>query len=68
MEQASLEVARQKAYEGGDWRSGAKAVRSTDRMVFTLKKSSQVSGATHDQLVKVTVDDDGQMLKLAVSK
>jgi hypothetical protein len=68
MEQASLEVARQRAYEVGDWRSGAKTVRSTDRMVFTLKKSSQVAGATHDQLVKVTVDDDGQMLKLAVSK
>ena len=68
MEQASLNVARQKSYEGGDWRSGAKGVRSTDRMVFTLQKSSQIAGHTHDQLVKVTVDDAGQMLKLAVSK
>ena len=68
MEQASLDVARQKAYEGGDWRLGAKGVRSTDRMVFTLQKSSKIAGETHDQLVKVTVDDAGQMLKLAVSK
>jgi hypothetical protein len=68
MEQATLAIARQRAYTGGDWRSGAKAVHSTDRMVFTLKKTSKVSGETHDQLVKVTVDDAGQMLKLAVSK
>jgi tetratricopeptide (TPR) repeat protein len=68
MEQATLAIARQKAYEGGDWHSGAKAVHPTDRMVFTLRKSSKVAGETHDQLVKVTVDDAGQMLKLAVSK
>jgi hypothetical protein len=68
MEQATLAIARQKAYEGGDWRSGAKVVHTTDRMVFTLQKTSKVAGATHDQLVKVTVDEAGQMLKLAVSK
>jgi Flp pilus assembly protein TadD len=68
MEQATLAIARQKSYEGGDWRSGAKAVHATNRMVFTLQKSSKVAGETHDQLVKVTVDDAGQMLKLAVSK
>jgi Tfp pilus assembly protein PilF len=68
MEQAKLAIARQTAYDGDVYHPNPKAIRTTDRMVFTLQKSSQVSGATHELLVKVTVDDAGQMLKLAVSK
>ena len=74
MEQASLTVARQRVCRGKSCRprsasAGAKAKpAATDKMVFTLHKSAQVAGELHEQVVKVTVDDRGKMLKLMVSK
>ncbi len=64
MEQASLSVARQQLSQP----AGAKGSVATDKMVFTLLKSARIGGATHEQVVKVTVNEAGQMLKLAVSK
>lgn len=49
---------------GAEFRPGS----ATGRMVFTLHKSAKVAGQVHEQLVKVTVDGEGKMLKLAVSK
>jgi hypothetical protein len=77
MEDASLAVAQQRKCVGrscdrqcGTCLSGAKNLGAEpgDRMVFTLHKSAQVAGRTHDQVVKVTVDNAGQMYKLTVSK
>ena len=77
MEDASLSVARQRTCLGETcsnqcWncRPGAKSVSAAvaDKMVFTLFKSAVVAGKTHEQVVKVTVDDAGQMFKLTVSK
>jgi Flp pilus assembly protein TadD len=78
MEDADLVVAKQRTCQGSqcthpcaNCRTNAKSVRpriAGERMVFTLHKSAEVAGDRHEQVVKVTVDDSGQMYKLTVSK
>jgi tetratricopeptide (TPR) repeat protein len=75
MAQADLAVARQwscKASSGCTRQCGG-CQRNTKqapagKMVLTLSQSSHVAGKNHEQVVKVTVDDSGKMLKLTVSK
>ena len=38
------------------------------KLAITLQKFAKEAGENHEQVVKVTVDKTGQMLKLAVSK
>ena len=76
MEKAKMMVARQRICQGTQCENQCESCRpgsklptmATDRMVITLQKSAQVAGQMHEQLVKVTVDEAGKMLKLAVSK
>ncbi len=77
MEDANFAVAQQRKCAGKSCDrqcetclSGAKSLGAEpgDKLVFTLQKSAQVAGKTHDQVVKVTVDNAGQMYKLTVSK
>jgi hypothetical protein len=77
MEDATLAVTRQRNCHGEDCQNqcsrcdaGAKnpRVAVADKIVFTMSKSAEVSGKIHEQVVKVTVDDDGRMCKLTVSK
>jgi len=65
MENAKLAVARQQTQRGS---GRTKSLEATDKVVFTLHKSAKVAGKTHEQVVKVTVNEAGQMLKLTVSK
>lgn len=78
MEQADLAVCRQHRCRGGGCGGQCADCLSqprdkgldqpTGKMVFTLRKTAQVGGKDHKQVVKVTVDDAGQMYKLMVSK
>lgn len=76
MERATIVVARQRVCRGkrceqlcATCQAGAKQqAKVTDKMVFTLQKEAKEAGAMHQQVVKVTVDQAGQMLKFAVSK
>ncbi len=78
MEDAELVVAKQRTCQGTqcanpcpNCRTNSKGVRpriAGERMVFTLHKSAEVAGDRHEQVVKVTVDNAGQMFKLTVSK
>lgn len=78
MEDAELVVAKQHTCRGRQCanpcpscRTNSKGARprvAGERMVFTLHKSAEVAGDRHEQVVKVTVDDAGQMFKLTVSK
>ncbi len=78
MESAKLTVTRQRvcqrqgsacAGNGGCQVSSKKGPSGKgDKMVFTLHKAAKGNGETHQQVVKVTVDGGGQMLKLMVSK
>ena len=76
MEHAQMAVKRQRPCLGKDCQNqcanchpGAKGFVSIGgKMVFSLSKTIQVDGEHHHQLVRATVDDEGQLLKLAVSK
>lgn len=78
MEDAELVVGQQRTCQGTQCASPCPNCRTNgkstpprvarERMVFTLRKSADVLGDRHEQLVKVTVDDAGQVFKLTVSK
>ncbi len=78
MEDAELVVGPQRTCQGSqcanpcpNCRGNGKTARprtAGERMVFTLHKAADVSGDRHEQLVKVTVDNAGQVFKLTVSK
>jgi hypothetical protein len=76
MEQADMVVSRQRVCRGqrcdrlcAECEIGKKQqAKLTDKMVFSMQKNAKEAGARHQQVVKVTVDQTGQMLKLAVSK
>lgn len=75
MAQADLAVARQWSCKAGSGctRQCGGCQRNTKqaplgKTVLTLSRLSHVAGENHEQVVKVTVDDSGKMLKLTVSK
>ncbi|MBN1314063.1 MAG: hypothetical protein JXA42_01300 [Anaerolineales bacterium] len=76
MERADMVVSRQRVCRGqrcerlcADCQVDARhQAKVTDKMVFTMKKEAKEAGARHQQVVQVTVDQAGQVLKLAVSK
>jgi hypothetical protein len=74
MENAKLTVTRQKLCQGRQCErpcNGCDAKTSgidVQRMLFTMRQTEQAEGAVHQRLVKVTVDQHGKMVKMAVSK